>query len=73
MAIFLKFLIYSLQTTDGIKGTADKLIEEINRDSIKDLKAQTGQVILDKANKYRIIQKNEEYVYEKIHMKYKIL
>ena len=39
LAIFLKFLIYSLQTIDGVKNTAIKLVDDINKEAIKEIKA----------------------------------
>ena len=45
----------------------------MNRQSIKDLKSRTGQLMLNQATELKLIESNEEFIYEKIHMKYKIL
>jgi superfamily I DNA and RNA helicase len=31
MRIFVRFLIYSLKTLDGVKGSADKLLYQLNK------------------------------------------
>ena len=66
LSIFLKFLIYSLKTTDGIKNTASNLLHKMTtkKSTISNPKPAT---------ELKLIDSNQDYVFEKIHMKYKIL
>lgn len=42
MKIFIKFLVYSLYTIDGTRGSAKKIIKEMNAQRIADHKLKAN-------------------------------
>ena len=51
MNMFLKFLIYSLQTFDGKRGTAKPLIRALCRQEIRKLKSEQGRQVISDSKK----------------------
>lgn len=73
MAIFQKFLIYSLNTLNGIKNSAKPLLQEMTESEITKMKKITRQVQLSAAQVNKINQINEAKVFGEISKKYKLL
>lgn len=73
MKQILKFLIYSLRTMDGRRGTADKMLNLMNQQSFKEHRITHGLSILPKSVKQKIVEKNEHNLFRKVYMKYLIL
>ena len=69
----LKFLIYKMQTIDGIKGSSIKILEVLNKQRIKILrkKQKNGKISTDE--KHKMTMKNEYNLYSKVMLKYKIM
>ena len=69
----LKFLIYKMQTIDGIKGSSIKILEVLNKQRIKILrkKQKNGKISTDE--KHQMTMKNEYNLYRKVMLKYKIM
>tara|TARA_B110000285_G_scaffold78402_1_gene90278 strand:+ start:1132 stop:1653 length:522 start_codon:yes stop_codon:yes gene_type:complete len=68
-----KFLIYSLNTLNGIRNSAGPLLQEMTESEITKLKSITKQVVLSAAQVHKINQINEAKVFGEICKKYKIL
>ena len=51
----LKFLIYNLRTLDGKKGTADKILNKLNKQSFDEYKRECSKTIIDEQTKLKII------------------
>lgn len=73
MQTFLLFLIYSLQTIDGTKGTATPLISALNKQSVHEYKRKTSRTSVSKGKEHQIMSSNEHSVYRKVLLKYKIM
>ena len=69
----LKYLIHRLRTLDGTRGTAEKIIELMNKQSLADLKKEVGRDVISKTKEHQLIQQNEQAVFRKVLMKYKIM
>jgi hypothetical protein len=73
MAIFQKFLIYSLNTLNGIKNSAQPMLQQLGEEEKAKLKKVTKQVVLSPAQVHKINQINEQKIFEHIGKKYALL
>ena len=73
MEILLKFLIYRTRTVDGKKGTADKLLEHLNNESIRKYKALKNKTLLSDSTISKIAAKNEHSLFRKVYLKYMVM
>ena len=69
----MKFLIYKLRTLEGQKGTAEKILKVMNRESVKEYKLLYKRDYISESARLRIIQKNEHMVFSKTYLKYLIM
>ena len=68
----LKFLIWNLNTVDGKKGTALQLLDHVNQIAINKVKKYTNGII-SKMKLFQIDQMNQQIIYQKIFVKYKVI
>jgi len=73
MEIFLKFLIYSLRTVDGVKNSADVILDYLNKESIKKFKKETRLLKMTQFQLVNISSANEKLVFTQIYKKYCIM
>lgn len=73
MNMFLKFLIYSLKTFDGQRGTAKNLVKALQRQEVRILKQDQGRQVISESKKQEIRERSEYTVYRRVYLKYQIL
>ena len=73
MNTFLKFLINDLRTMDGNRGSANNLLEAMNKQSIKDHRERTGKRLISDSVMYHIKQTNEHKLFRKVYLKYLVM
>ena len=49
MSIFLRFLIYSLNTLNGVRNSATSMLKTLNEKTIEKFKKKVGQVVISAA------------------------
>ena len=72
MFIFIKFLIYLLQTIDGKKNTAKPYLDYVNNKQFDRIKRVTGSEV-SKTERFRLLLKSEEILFSNIVKKYFIV
>lgn len=72
MFIFIKFLIYIMQTIDGKKNTAKPYLEYVNNKQFDRIKRVTGTAV-SKTEMFRLKLKSEEILFSNIVKKYFIV
>lgn len=55
MKVLLRFLIYTLNTLDGVRGSAKKILAEMNAKEIKRFKARANLRQITRAKENKII------------------
>jgi len=70
MNMFLKFLIYSLKTFDGTKGSAKRLVKALQRQEVRVLKNEQGRQVISESKKQEIRERSEYTVYRRVYLKY---
>jgi len=73
MNCLLKLLIHSMRTMDGHKGTADKMLEAMNKQSKEEYLKHTGKQLISESVAQKIKQSNEHLLFRKVYLKYLIL
>ena len=73
MNTFLKFLIQNMRTMDGNKNSANKLLEKMNEQSVRDYKKESGKSLISESVKQNIKQTNEHYLFRKVYLKYLVM
>jgi len=71
--MFLKFLIRSLRTINGKRGTANKLIAELNKRSLSEYKEKYKRYNISESTRIKIIHANEHKVFYSTYFKYLIM
>jgi hypothetical protein len=69
----LKFIIQAITTMDGRRGTAEKMLDLMNRQSFDEYQCCNGVTIVPDSVRRNLVQKNEHILYRKVYMKYLIL
>jgi hypothetical protein len=73
MNMFLKFLIYSLETFDGKRGSASQLVKCLIRQEIRRLKKEQNRQVISAAKRQEIREKSEYTVFKRVYHKYQVL
>ena len=73
MRIFIKMLVYSLRTIDGHKGSANKILDTLHQQDIKDFQDFTKRKQINESKKHEFIHRNEYRIFKKVCFKYKVL
>lgn len=73
MNMFLKFLIYSLRTFDGKRGTAKDLVKALQRQEVRRLKKEQGRQVISESKRQEIKERSEYTVYRRVYFKYQVL
>lgn len=73
MSIFVKFLVYSLYTLNGVKNSARSLLHSLNDLAIEKLKKETGQVWISNSHQEKISATNEHKIFHQISVKYQVM
>ena len=69
----LKFLIRSLRTIDGQRGSANKMLNEMNKNSVKEYMEKYNRKEISESQRLRIVQANEHTVFRRVYLKYIIM
>ena len=70
---FLKFLIHNLRTLDGNRGSANKLLDVMNKQSEEHHKTQAKTRKISETVRANLDLTNEHTVFRKVHLKYLIM
>ena len=73
MDLILKFLIYSIRTLDGNRGTANHLLWTLQEQSKKQFKELKKRNTISKMREHQFDQYNQMKVFKKIFLKYKLM
>jgi hypothetical protein len=73
MDYFLKFLIHNLQTIDGKRGSAKKVLELMDRESIEEYKKKHNKTDVSESVRLKLQSTNRHIVFRKVYMKYLIM
>lgn len=73
MNMLLKFLIHSLRTIDGYRGTADPVLEVLNKQSTMEYLKKNNRDRVSESVRLRLIQTNEHYLFRKVYIKFLIM
>ena len=73
MDMILKFLIYSLRTIDGRRGTADSILNKLQIESKQQFREMKKRNTISKMREHQFMQLNEMKVFGKIFLKYKVM
>lgn len=73
MNMLLKYLIHNLNTIDGNWGSANKLLEVMNENSVKQYLRNTRKTIVSESALQNIKQTNKHHLFRKIYLKYVLM
>ena len=73
MNCFLKFMIYSLRTIDGMRGTAEGILKSLNRQSEREYRTSHKKTYISECMMLSIKTTNEHRVFRKVYLKYLIM
>ena len=73
MSKMLKFLIWNTRTFDGKKGSADKVLAALNKQSFEEYCQKTNKIYIDDQEKIKMIELNENKIFRKVYLKFIIL
>lgn len=70
MMIFIKFLIYTLRTVDGIRGSAEPYLAYVNNKQLDKIKKVTKKNKVGRTETLKLAKINEDNLFQKISKKY---
>lgn len=73
MRVLLTFLVYSLKTIDGNRGSAKEALAQMNKHSKREFLQQSGREFLTKSREHAIESTNEYRLFSKVLLKYTIM
>ena len=73
MDILLKFLINKMRTIDGVKGSADKILELLQKERELEFQKKSGKKFVSDSIRYTIKYGNEHKIFRKVYLKYKLM
>lgn len=73
MKIFIKFLVYSIQTIDGQRGTALPVVAALTEQTRAELTQATGRAYIQESRMALIRQQSAYQVYKKVCLKISIM
>ena len=73
MQMLIQYLVYHMQTLDGQRGSAVKILDELRKQNIMSYKKQHNRTEISKSREQQYIQINEAEMFRKVCLKYTIL
>ena len=73
MNLLLKFLITKMRTLDGIKGSANKILDLMQKQGEAEFMQKSGKKFVSDSVRYQIKQTCEHTLFRKVYLKYLIM
>lgn len=73
MSMLIQYLVYHMQTLDGQRGSAVKILEELRKQNVNSYKREHKRTEISKSREQQYIQINESSILKKVCLKYTIL
>ena len=70
---FLKLIIHSMRTIDGVKDTANKILESLNKQAGKEYLLTNRRKKMSEQVRQEISKRNEHTIFRKVYLKYLLL
>lgn len=73
MNMLLKFLITKMRTLDGTRGSANKILDLMQKEGEADFMSKSGKKFVSESVRHQIKQSCEHKVFRKVYLKYLIM